>query len=41
MTVFRILRVDLSREHFTEEVIKEDLLKKFLGGRGISRISCA
>lgn len=36
MTVFRILRVDLSREHFTEEVIKEDLLKKFLGGRGLA-----
>ncbi|MCG2885591.1 MAG: aldehyde:ferredoxin oxidoreductase, partial [Vulcanisaeta sp.] len=36
MTVFRILRVDLSREHFSEEVIKEDLLKKFLGGRGLA-----
>mgnify|MGYP001626320343 CR=1 FL=1 len=36
MTVFRILRVDLSREHFTEEVIKEDLLKRFLGGRGLA-----
>ncbi|WP_054849465.1 aldehyde ferredoxin oxidoreductase family protein [Vulcanisaeta sp. JCM 14467] len=36
MTVFRILRVDLSREHFTEEIIKEDLLKKFLGGRGLA-----
>jgi aldehyde:ferredoxin oxidoreductase len=36
MTVFRILRVDLSREHFSEEVIKEDLLKRFLGGRGLA-----
>jgi len=36
MTVFRILRVDLSREHFSEEAIKEDLLKRFLGGRGLA-----
>ncbi|MGC8606913.1 MAG: aldehyde ferredoxin oxidoreductase family protein [Vulcanisaeta sp.] len=36
MTVFRILRVDLSKERFTEEVIKEDLLKRFLGGRGLA-----
>ncbi|MFB6471135.1 MAG: aldehyde ferredoxin oxidoreductase family protein [Vulcanisaeta sp. AZ3] len=36
MTVFRILRIDLSREHFSEEIIKEDVLKRYLGGRGLA-----
>ncbi|WP_291766659.1 aldehyde ferredoxin oxidoreductase family protein [Caldivirga sp. UBA161] len=36
MAVFRILRVDLSTESFREEVIKDDLLKLFLGGRGLA-----
>lgn len=35
MMVFRILRANLSAEEFKEEVIKDDLLKLFLGGRGL------
>jgi aldehyde:ferredoxin oxidoreductase len=33
--VFRVVRVDLSTEKVTEEVYKEDLVRKFLGGRGL------
>jgi aldehyde:ferredoxin oxidoreductase len=36
MTVFRVVRVDLSTEKITEEVYKEDLVRKFLGGRGLA-----
>ena len=35
MVVFRVLRVDLSTEKISEEVYKEDVVKKFLGGRGL------
>jgi aldehyde:ferredoxin oxidoreductase len=34
MTVFRVVRIDLSTEKITEEVYKEDFVRKFLGGRG-------
>ncbi len=33
--VFRIIRVNLSTEEFKEEIIKDDELKMFLGGRGL------
>ncbi len=36
MTVFRVVRVDLSTEKIVEEVYKEDLVRKFLGGRGLA-----
>jgi aldehyde:ferredoxin oxidoreductase len=36
MTVFKVVRVDLSTEKITEEVYKEDLVRKFLGGRGLA-----
>lgn len=35
MMVFRILRANLSAGEFKEEVIRDDLLKLFLGGRGL------
>ncbi|MFP3178687.1 MAG: aldehyde ferredoxin oxidoreductase family protein [Thermocladium sp.] len=33
--VFRIIRANLSTEEFKEEIIKDDELKMFLGGRGL------
>lgn len=33
--VFRLIRVNLSTEEFREEIIKDDELKMFLGGRGL------
>jgi len=36
MAVFRVVRVDLSTEKITEEVYKEDVVRKFLGGRGLA-----
>ncbi|MFP3313085.1 MAG: aldehyde ferredoxin oxidoreductase family protein [Thermocladium sp.] len=35
MMVFRIIRANLSTEEFKEEIIKDDELKMFLGGRGL------
>ncbi|MEM3326943.1 MAG: aldehyde ferredoxin oxidoreductase N-terminal domain-containing protein, partial [Thermoproteus sp.] len=35
MAIFRVARIDLSTEKVTEEVYKDDVLKKFLGGRGL------
>jgi len=35
MVVFKVVRVDLSTEKISEEVYKEDIVKKFLGGRGL------
>ena len=36
MNVFRILRVELTTGSFKEEVVKDDLLRLFLGGRGLA-----
>ena len=32
---FQLLRVDLSKGSFRNELVKEDLLRKFIGGRGL------
>jgi len=36
MVVFRVLRIDLSTDSMREDVIGEDLVRKFLGGRGLA-----
>jgi aldehyde:ferredoxin oxidoreductase len=35
MATFRVARIDLGTEKVTEEVFKDDVLRRFLGGRGL------